>query len=95
MSVPTTQLKNVRFDDRDSYRKTNRAKHVAKLSTQKTMAVEEETGRPVENYLMARRLERGEAPKMPMHLPTAHHPEGRQNRKAWYKTMRSESNREF
>ncbi|RYP46276.1 hypothetical protein DL768_007495 [Monosporascus sp. mg162] len=95
MSVRITQLKNVRFDDRDSYKKTNRAKQVAKLSTQKMMAVEEETGRPVENYLMARRLERGEAPKMPMHLPTTGHPEGRQNRKAWYKTMRSESNREF
>ncbi|RYO85514.1 hypothetical protein DL766_009124 [Monosporascus sp. MC13-8B] len=61
----------------------------------KMMAVEEETGRPVENYLMARKLESGEAPKMPMHLPTADHPERRQNRKVWYKTMRSESNREF
>ncbi|RYP67273.1 hypothetical protein DL771_007362 [Monosporascus sp. 5C6A] len=95
MSVRITQLKTVRFGYMDSYRKTNRAKQVAKLSTQKMMAVEEETGRPVENYLMARRLERGEAPKMPMHLSTAGHPEGRQNGKAWYKTMRSESNREF
>ncbi|RYP68790.1 hypothetical protein DL770_008372 [Monosporascus sp. CRB-9-2] len=95
MSVRITQLKNVRFDDRDSYKESNRAKQVAKLSTQKMMAVEEETGRSVENYLMARRLERGEAPKMPMHLPAADHPEGRENRKAWHKTMRSESNREF
>ena len=42
-------------------------------------------GRDVENMLMAKRMNRGEAPKMPMHR------DGSENKKAWYKVMRSES----
>ncbi|KAK8856596.1 hypothetical protein PGQ11_012508 [Apiospora arundinis] len=86
-SVRVTQMRDVSVDDQKSYRNTARSRRLESLSDQKMS--EAPISRNVKNMLMARQINRGEAPPIPMVGG------GIENRKAWYKTMRAESQKTF
>ncbi|KAK7966495.1 uncharacterized protein PG986_000772 [Apiospora aurea] len=86
-SVRVMQMCDVSVYDPKSYCNATRSRRLERLSDQRV--AEAPIGRDVENLLMAKRMERGEAPKMPMHR------DGTENKKLWYKVMRSESNNVF
>ncbi|RYP73842.1 hypothetical protein DL769_004143 [Monosporascus sp. CRB-8-3] len=94
-SVRYIKLHDVCYKDKDSYRKAKRAKKVADLSDAKMSALESPMGRDIENFLMAQRIHSGKAPEVPMHRPTRTNPQGSENRKGWYKTMRGDACRAF
>lgn len=72
---------DVSVSDPKSYRNAARSHRLESLSDQRV--AEAAMGRVVENMLMVKRMNRGEAPKMPMHRDG--------DKKSWYKAMRSES----
>ncbi|KAK8066589.1 hypothetical protein PG997_013336 [Apiospora hydei] len=82
-SVRIMQMCDVSVFDPKSYCNATRSRRLEHLSDQRV--AEAPMSRDVENMLMAKRMERGEAPKMPMHR------DGTENKKFWYKVMRSES----
>ena len=89
--LPATFYLNHQF----RLRKAARAERVDKLSHVKMNTIEPPMGRAVENILMARRIHNGNAPKMPMHCPTATSQQLSENRKKWYKEMRGDACRDF
>ncbi|KAK7911276.1 hypothetical protein PG985_013757 [Apiospora marii] len=82
-SVRVMQMCDVSVVDPKSYCNAARSRRLDNLSDQRV--AEAPMGRDVENMLMAKRMNRGEAPKMPMHR------DGTENKKTWYKAIRSES----
>ncbi|CAJ2509056.1 Uu.00g140820.m01.CDS01 [Anthostomella pinea] len=93
--VRLIKLHDVSFKDKASYKKAARSKQVEKLSKAKMADKEPPMGCIVEDFLMAQRLSRGEAPTMPMHRPSTENPQGAENCKKWYSEMRRESCRTF
>lgn len=94
-SLRYMRLLDVSYKDKTSYKQATRAQRVDKLSETKMTIAEPPMGRQVESYLMAGRIHRGEAPKMPMHRPNETNPQGSEDRKKWYKKMRHEACRAF
>ncbi|KAK8036700.1 hypothetical protein PG993_008683 [Apiospora rasikravindrae] len=86
-SVRVMQMHDVSVFDAKSYCNTRRSRRLESLSDQ--CMAEAPIGRDVENMLMAKRMDRGEAPKMPIRR------NGTENRKPWYKAMRSQSYNTF
>lgn len=95
MEVRLVQLHDVSNLNKASYEKAARAVKLEKQSNDKMEAIEPQMGRNLENFLMAERMHKGEAPVMPMHRPTSQNSEPSQNRKQWYKEMRQDSTRTF
>ncbi|KAH9886813.1 hypothetical protein F4778DRAFT_757805 [Xylariomycetidae sp. FL2044] len=89
LTVRVTQLKDISYKDRSSYHQARRAKEVERRSCEKMTSIEPPMGRDVENLIMARRMNNGEAPPMPSHL------DGTDNKKEWYEQMRVDSVRSF
>ncbi|KAH9898988.1 hypothetical protein F4778DRAFT_181082 [Xylariomycetidae sp. FL2044] len=89
--VRLMKLHDVSYRAKDSYKRSTRSKTLERQSDEKMAPVEPPMGRNIENFLMAQRLNSGEAPVMPMHRPTLEKPQGSQNRKEWYRTMRHDS----
>ncbi|KAH9907929.1 hypothetical protein F4778DRAFT_454215 [Xylariomycetidae sp. FL2044] len=85
LRVRITQLKDVSCTDKESYGRTKRAREVARASDLIMDNREPAMGRDVENLLMARRLQEGRTPDMPMRRPTGKHPAYREDRKKWAK----------
>ena len=94
-SMRIMMMRDVSYRDKDSYKKSFRAKRVHNLSQAKMSAIEPPMGRATENLLMAQRIHRGEAPKIPMHRQTPSKPEASENRKSWYRVMRHDACRTF
>ncbi|KAI1085746.1 hypothetical protein F5B20DRAFT_16302 [Whalleya microplaca] len=95
LDVRLIKLKDVSCKDKTSYRNSTRSKRVEKLSEKRMATSESPISREVQNFMMARRMSKGEAPKMPMHRATIQNPQGSENRKSWYKSMRHDSCRTF
>lgn len=78
-------LKDVVYDEEDSYSKADRAKVVERASSDRMRMIEPPMGRDTENLSMAQRMGRGSAPMIPQHK------DGSENRIKWYKEMRLDS----
>lgn len=90
------QLKDVGCRDKKSYTEAGRARAVHEASEQwMTNEIEPIMGRDVEDLMMAQQIQRGQAPRIPMHRVSKDNPNPAENRKKWYKEMRLESCRQF
>ncbi|RYP93432.1 hypothetical protein DL770_000475 [Monosporascus sp. CRB-9-2] len=95
MTVRVAQFKDVAFQDEKTYYKAERAVNIELKAATKMDAIEPPMGRQVENYLMALVISEGNAPAIPGYRVTTKRPEGGENKKRWYKTMRTEATRSF
>ena len=95
LSVRIMMMRDISYKDKDYYKKSSRAKRVDNLSHIKMSAIEPPMGRAAENLLMAQRIQRGEAPRIPFHRQTPSRPEPSENRKSWYRAMRHDAYRAF
>ncbi|RYP52514.1 hypothetical protein DL768_002341 [Monosporascus sp. mg162] len=89
------RLRDVSYAVKGSYSQARRAQELEKRSEEKMTGAEPVMGCGVENFLMDRRMHRGEAPPVPMHRATEDNLEENENRGKWYKTMRVEFCRRF
>ncbi|RYP16762.1 hypothetical protein DL765_004939 [Monosporascus sp. GIB2] len=95
MTVRVAVLKDVLFSDAASYVNAERAK-TTEMKTEAAMArIDPEIGRSVENFMMAEVINSGNAPGMPKYRVTPKRPNGGDNKGAWYKQMRIETNKAF
>jgi hypothetical protein len=89
------QLKDVSFEDKRSYSRAARAKAVEIKSDKKMKDIEHPAGHKIEDFLIAQRMSQGEAPTMPMHRRAPNNPQGSEDRKKWYKSMRTDASHTF
>ncbi|KAI0482193.1 hypothetical protein GGR56DRAFT_684736 [Xylariaceae sp. FL0804] len=100
LSARIVQYRDVDLTVEDSLRKADRARRVAQKSRLKMEAIEPALTRAVEDYMMADRITRGEAPSMPLFRDRPGQDDGddpmpREDPKQWFKTMRADSNKQF
>ncbi|KAI1264948.1 hypothetical protein F5Y18DRAFT_436380 [Xylariaceae sp. FL1019] len=89
------QMKDIHYRDKKSYNQAARAKCVDQASEHKMTEIEPKMGRGVQNFLMALSIQEGQAPPIPMFHVTKKNPRPTENRKNWYKDLRTEACRRF